>query len=57
MIATWQNIHPQALAAIRCAANWNIWGRHAAVAYARKHNCLRLAVLARQLQTATLNGF
>ena len=57
MIATWTTMHPQALCAIRCSMNWDVWGRAAAVAYARKHNCLRLAVLARQLQVATINGF
>lgn len=51
-------LHPQAIHAIRAAANWTNWGRHAAMQYCRARGVpLRLLVLARQLQVATINGF
>ena len=58
MIATWTTMHPQALCAIRGAANLKRWGWFATRRYLERNNTpLRLMVLARQLQTATINGF
>ena len=58
MIITYTELHPQAMHAIRAAANWRIWGRDAAVRYCRNRGVpLRLMVLARQLQVATMAGF
>lgn len=58
MQVTYTSLHPQALAAIRAATNWRNWGRHAAISYARNRGVpLRLVVLARQLQVATMAGF
>ena len=55
---TYNSLHPHAMHAIRAAANWRIWGRHAAMQYCRARGVpLRLLVLARQLQVATINGF
>ena len=52
MQVTYTELHPQAMHAIRAAANWRTWGRHAAVQYCRNRR-----VLARQLQVATMAGF
>lgn len=58
MNITYIDIHPQALHAIRAAANWRIWGRRAAVMYCRNRGVpIALLRLARQLQAATLAGF
>lgn len=58
MTITYTQLHPQAMHAIRAAANWRNWGRNACLRYCRdNHVPLRLLVLARQLHTATSNGF
>jgi hypothetical protein len=58
MQVTYTTLHPQAMHAIRAAANWRTWGPHAAVQYCRNRRVpLRLMVLARQLQVATCHGF
>ena len=57
MTASWTTISPAAMHAIRAASCYNLWGRAAAFAYARRHGCTRLFVLARQLHVATINGF
>ena len=58
MIITYTELHPQAMHAIRAAANWRIWGRRAAVMYCRNRGVpLSLWRLARQLQVATMAGF
>lgn len=58
MIATWTTISPQAMHAIRAAANWHVWGRRAAVMYCRNRGVpMALLRLARQLHVATVNGF
>lgn len=57
-MTTYPHLHPQAMHAIRAAANWRIWGRDAVVRYCRNNRVpLRLVVMARQLQVATANGF
>lgn len=58
MQAQYPQLHPQAMHAIRAAANWRIWGRDAVVRYCRNNRVpLRLVVMARQLQVATAAGF
>lgn len=48
----------QAIFAIRAAANLKRWGWFAAKRYCERNNTpIRLMVLARQLQVATLAGF
>lgn len=49
---------PTAMHAIRASMNWHNWGRRNALLYCRNRGVpLRLLVLARQLQVATLAGF
>ena len=58
MNITYTSIHPQAMHAIRAAANWRIWGRFAAVRYCQRHGVpIALLRIARQLQVATMAGF
>ena len=58
MQVTYTTIHPQAMHAIRAAANWNRWGRASCIAYARNRAVpIRLVVIARQLHVATCHGF
>ena len=58
MQVTYTTPHPQAMHAIRAAANWRIWGRRNAVIYCRNRGVpMALLRLARQLHVATVNGF
>ena len=57
MNITYIDIHPQALHAIRAAANWRIWGRRAAVMYCRNRGVpIALLRLARQLHVVYAEG-
>ena len=58
MNITYPQLHPQAMHAIRAAANWRIWGRFAAVRYCQRHGVpIALLRIARQLQVVHAEGF
>lgn len=57
MTVTYTTLHPAALAAIRAAANYRIWGADAARRYCRNHGVHpSLLRLARQLQACQIHG-